>query len=121
MGKRILVVDDEADSREMLATYFQLEGFDVAEAADGYEAVERALAEPPDLVVMDMAMPVLDGLDSTRAMRLHDPLRRVPIIALTAFGSFYRPRALAAGCDELLAKPVDFDRLRPVVARHLGH
>ena len=121
MGKRILVVDDDADSRVVLRAYLEIRGYDVAEAEDGYEAVEKALEEPPDLVIMDMAMPLVDGVNSARTMRLHDELRGVPIVALTGFGSFYRPRAIAAGCDDVVAKPVDFDRLRPVIARHLGH
>ena len=121
MGKRILVVDDEADSRKMLKTYFEIHGFDVAEAEDGYEAVEKALERTPDLVIMDMAMPLVDGVNSARTMRLHEELREVPIIALTAFGSFYKPRAIAAGCNEVVSKPVDFGRLRPVLSKHLSH
>ena len=121
MGKKILVVDDEVDSRKMLKTYFEVHGFDVAEAEDGYEAVERALEVRPDLVIMDMAMPLVDGVNSTRTMRLHDELRETPIIALTAFGSFYKPRAMDAGCNEVVSKPVDFGQLRPVVAKHLEH
>ena len=121
MSKKILVVDDEVDSRKMLKTYFEVQGFDVSEAEDGYEAVEKALEHKPDLVIMDMAMPLVDGVNSTRTMRLHDELSETPIIALTAFGSFYKPRAIEAGCNAVVAKPVDFDRLRPVIAKHLEH
>ena len=121
MGKRILVVDDEPDSRRMLRTYFEVHGYDVTEAEDGHEAVEKALQSPPDLVIMDMAMPLVDGVNSARAMRQHDELRGVPIVALTGFGRFYAPRALEAGCDDVISKPVDFGRLEPVMARHLGH
>ena len=70
MGKKILVVDDEVDSRKMLKAYFEIHGYDVAEAEDGYEAVEKALKVRPDLVIMDMAMPLVDGVNSTRTMRL---------------------------------------------------
>ncbi len=90
-------------------------------AEDGYEAVKKALNEPPDLVIMDMAMPLVDGVNSTRAMRQHDELRKTPIIALTGFGSFYRPRAFDAGCTEVLSKPVDFLDLGSVISKHLGH
>lgn len=121
MNKRILVVDDEADSRKMLRTYLEVHGYDVAEAEDGHEAVERALECPPDLVIMDMAMPLVDGVNSARAMRQHDSLRTVPIVALTGFGRFYAPRALDAGCNDVVSKPVDFARLQPVVQRHIGH
>jgi CheY-like chemotaxis protein len=121
INKRILVVDDDAETRAILKTYFEADGFDVSEAEDGYDAVQRALDVRPDLVVMDMAMPLVDGVNSTRAMRAHDDLRAIPIIALTGFGSFYRPRALAAGCSAVLVKPIDFQALAPVIAKHLGH
>ena len=119
MSKKILVVDDEIDSRKILRAYFETSGFDVSEAEDGYEAVEKALDEHPDLVIMDMAMPLVDGVNSARTMRQHDSLRSVPIIALTGFGSFYEPRALDAGCTEVLTKPIDFRTLEPLVGRHL--
>jgi CheY-like chemotaxis protein len=121
MNKRILVVDDDADSRAILKTYFEADGFDVSEAEDGYDAVQRALNDRPDLVVMDMAMPLVDGVNSARAMRQHDSLRTVPIIALTGFGAFYEPRALDAGCTTVLLKPIDFRTLAPVIEKHLGH
>lgn len=115
-----MVVDDEADSRKMLKTYFEIHGFDVAEAEDGHEAVEKALADRPDLVVMDMAMPLVDGVNCARTMRQHDELREVPIIALTGFGSFYENRALEAGCTDVLTKPVDFGKLQPVLKKRLN-
>lgn len=120
MSKRILVVDDERDSRQMLRAYLEVHGFDVAEAEDGYDAVAKALEIAPDLVIMDMAMPLVDGVNSARTMRQHDKLQNVPIIALTGFGSFYEPRAKDAGCNEVVSKPVDFGKLQPVMARHLG-
>ena len=119
MNKRILVVDDEPDSRKMLKAHLEACGYEVSEAEDGFEAVEKALEELPDLVIMDMAMPLVDGVHSTRTMREHDRLRDVPIIALTAFGAFYKPRAIEAGCNAVVTKPVDFTRLQPLVARHL--
>jgi len=120
MSKTILVVDDEFDSRDMLKTYLETSGFDVREAEDGHEAVEKALCEQPDLVIMDMAMPLVDGVNSTLAMREHDELRKTPIIALTGFGSFYRPRAFDAGCTEVLSKPIDLPDLDSVLTRYLG-
>ena len=119
MGKRILVVDDDLDSRVMLQTYFEADGFDVSLAEDGFEAVEKALEMHPDLILMDMAMPMVDGVNSVRAMRQHDELRSTPIIALTGFGQFYKPRALDAGCDAVSFKPVDFSTLSPLVQHHL--
>lgn len=119
MSKKVLVVDDENDAREVLKTYFETSGFDVCEAEDGYEAIEKALEEHPDLVIMDMAMPLVDGVNSVRTMRLHEELQETPIIGLTGFGSFYEPRAMDAGCTEVLPKPVDFKNLGPVVDKHL--
>lgn len=121
MSKMILVVDDESDSRDVLRTYLETNGFDVCVAEDGYEAVQKALEEHPDLVIMDMAMPLVDGINSTRTMRQHDELQKTPIIALTGFGSFYTPRAFDAGCTEVLSKPVDFLSLGSMVTKHLGH
>ena len=120
MSKMILVVDDERDSRDVLKTYLETSGFDVCEAEDGYEAVEKALCGHPDLVIMDMAMPLVDGINSARAMRTHDELRKTPIIALTGFGSFYKPRAYDAGCTEVLSKPVDLPDLGSVLTKYLG-
>lgn len=121
MSRKVLVVDDESDARQLLKTYFETSGFDVCEAEDGYEAVQKALDERPDLVIMDMAMPLVDGVNSARAMRSHDELRDTPIIGLTGFGTFYEPRALEAGCTDMISKPVDFKNLEPVVKRHLDH
>lgn len=120
MNKKILVVEDQADIRKMMKILLELHGFDVIEAADGYEAVEKAVDEPPDLILMDMAMPVMDGLDSSRAIRLHDALADVPIVAVTAFGEFYAERAQAAGCTDILQKPIDFTRLKPIVDHYIN-
>ena len=121
MNKKILVVDDDADARVMLKTYFESDGFDVSVAEDGLEAVEKALEVHPDVVLMDMAMPLVDGVNSIRAMRQHEDLRKIPIIGLTGFGSFYRPRAMDAGCTAVLTKPVDFGTLSPIIELHLSH
>lgn len=120
MGRTILVVDDAKEARDLLRMVLEKKGFHVVEASDGYEAVEKAVDSPPDLIIMDMAMPLMDGVNSTRTMRLHESLRTVPIFALTAFGSFYDPRAVAAGCTEVLHKPVDFEKLKPLVERYIS-
>ena len=120
MSGIVLVVDDEDDSRMMLKHYLEKEGCTVIEATDGYEAVEKAVKEHPDLIIMDMAMPLVDGVNSARTIRLHEELNGVPIVGLTAFGSFYEPRAMDAGCTEVLHKPVDFGQLKPIVERHTG-
>jgi CheY-like chemotaxis protein len=113
--KKVLVVEDFADVRRMMSIMLRQYGFDVIEAGDGYEAVEKALSERPDLVLMDIAMPVLDGVSAARAMRSHDELADMPIVAVTAYHDFYKDKAKEAGCNAVIQKPLHFDRLRPLV------
>ena len=120
MNKKVLVVEDQNDLRKMMKILLEIHGFDVIEAADGYEAVEKAVDEAPDLILMDMAMPVMGGLDSCRTIRLHSHLDNVPIVAVTAYGDFYDERALDAGCTDVLHKPLDFGELKPMVDRYLA-
>src|SRR6476620_5764068 len=112
VNKRVLLAEDETDLRKMMKILLELHGYDVIEAADGYEAVEKAVEEEPDLILMDIAMPVMDGIDSTRTIRRHEGLRNVPIVAVTAYGDFYSQRARKAGCDDVIQKPIDFSRLK---------
>jgi CheY-like chemotaxis protein len=119
VNKKVLLVEDETDLRKMMKILLEIHGFDVVEAADGYEAVEKAVLETPDLILMDMAMPVMGGLDSTRTIRTHTHLSDVPIVAITAYGDFYDKRARDAGCTDVLHKPVDFAQLRPLVERYI--
>lgn len=121
MSKRVLVAEDYADSREMLKFLLEADGYEVLEAADGYEAVEKAVEEKPDLILMDIAMPVLDGLQATEAIRRHDELNEVPVIVLTAYGEFYYDRARRAGCNAIVQKPLQFEQLQPLVERFTGH
>ena len=118
VNKKVLVAEDETDLRKMMKILLEIHGFDVIEAADGYEAVEKAVDETPDLILMDMAMPVMGGIDSTRTIRLHEELNDVPIVAMTAYGDFYDERALSAGCTDVLHKPLDFGQLKPLVDRY---
>jgi CheY-like chemotaxis protein len=120
MAKRVLVVEDHADIRMMMKILLQTYGFEVMEASDGYEAVEKALEQTPDVILMDLAMPVLDGIGSTKAMRQHAELAEVPILAVTAYGDFYRHRAIEAGCTDVLQKPLDFESLRPLVNNYVN-
>lgn len=119
MNKKVLVAEDETDLRKMMKILLEIHGYDVIEAADGYEAVEKAVDEAPDLILMDMAMPVMGGLDSTRTIRDHDALKTVPIVAVTAYGDFYDVRAKDAGCTDLVRKPLDFGQLKPLVERYI--
>ena len=116
----MLVVEDYDDSREF--TKFLLEdfGFDVLEATNGYEAIEVVKRQAPDLVLMDIAMPVMDGLTATRRIKEHKEFQKLPIIAVTAQSEGVKGKALEAGCDALISKPLDFDDLKPVLNRYLS-
>jgi CheY-like chemotaxis protein len=112
----VLVVEDFDDFRFMLKLRLELSNYRVLEAANGWEAVEVARRERPNLVVMDLCLPVLDGFAATREMREQPSLYDVPIVAVTAHGTAeYRNKAAAAGCDEFLTKPFKFERLQEVM------
>jgi len=118
MIKKILVADDEPDARTLLKIFLEADGFRVIEASDGYDALDKAVKHRPDLIIMDMAMPLMDGVNSTRAIRRHDQISRTPILGLTAYGAFYEPRARDAGCTDVLHKPLDFSQLKPLVEQY---
>lgn len=108
IDRTILVVDDFDDTRLLLRTWLQRRGFRVLEAQDGLEAVALATAELPDLIIMDMEMPHLDGLSATRRIRENENLSNVPIVAVSAYGADqFRELALAAGCDEYVSTPFE--------------
>jgi two-component system, cell cycle response regulator DivK len=119
MTGTVLIVDDQEDIRCMMAIYLKLNKYEVIEAVNGYEAIEKALAYKPDVILMDMAMPVLNGLDSTRAMKENKELATIPILCVTAYDEYYVERARAAGCDDVLQKPIDFNRLDAFLERHI--
>jgi CheY-like chemotaxis protein len=109
---RVLLVEDNDANRDMLARRLRREGFEVITTVDGAQAVQLALQERPDIILMDMSLPVLDGIDATRKIKASLSMRRVPIIALTAHTlPAERERCLAAGCDDFQAKPIDLLRL----------
>jgi two-component system response regulator MprA len=110
--QRILVVDDSPDIRELWVEWLKIWGFAVDQAGDGFQAVERASAVRPDLVLMDLWMPRLDGFAATQRLKADAALTAVPVLALSADNSAATPaRALAAGCDAFLSKPVSSDQL----------
>jgi len=99
-------------SADMLTRRLRRRGHDIIHATDGVQAVAMAGAERPDLVLMDMNLPVMDGWDATRRIKTDDSTRSIPVIALTAHALVpERDRALAAGCDDYDTKPVEFERL----------
>ena len=116
----VLIVDDSDDGRFMLRTYLQLKGYGVMEAADGIEAIAAATGKRPDLILMDLQLPGLDGVSVTRQLRLNPLSRFVPIVIVSGWDpKRHRPQALAAGCDEYLFKPVDFSLLDQILDRYL--
>jgi two-component system, cell cycle response regulator DivK len=108
----ILVVEDNEENWDMISRRLQRRGYRVVRAADGQEAVEMAARETPDLILMDVSLPVMDGLEATRRIRARAEIQTIPIIALTAHAmSGDRDRAVQAGCDDYHAKPVELPRL----------
>ncbi len=121
MAKTVLVVEDYADTRTMMKFLLQSFGFVVIEAADGQEAVEKAQSNTPDLILMDLSLPVMDGLTATQTIRKCSGFGKVPIIAVTAYGNSYYRQAIEAGCDDLINKPLDFDKLEPILNQYLNN
>ena len=116
----VLVVDDSDDIRELIGLQLRLKGCHVVEAANGQEAVELAPQVRPDLILMDLSMPVLDGYEATRQIHGHPQLRNVPIVAVSAFcDASNRHKALTAGCVECIGKPLDMSLLDGLLRRHL--
>ena len=119
-AKRVLVVDD-FDSRFSLSKLLEIEGYEVIEATDGAQAVAKALADKPDLILMDLSLPVIDGLSATRQIRQSDAMKRVPIIALTAHDIIdIQSQAADAGCTDYASKPIDFTILTDMMAKYLN-
>ena len=117
----ILVVDDYQDAREMYAEYLQFSGFRVAEAKNGNEAVEQAFALKPDLILMDLSLPGMDGWEATRRLKADDRTRQIPIVALTGHAlAGASEGAKKAGCDSFVTKPCLPDDLVVEVRRMLG-
>lgn len=109
---RILIIEDNQDNREALARRLERRGFDVVAAVDGQQGVDMAKAERPDLILMDMNMPVLDGWRASQLIRDDPQTSELPIIGLTAHAlAGDREKALQAGCSDYHTKPVDFPRL----------
>ncbi len=117
----ILLVEDNELNRDMLARRLIRRGFAVLPAANGLEAITSALRERPDLVLMDLSLPVLDGWEATRRLKQAPATAGIPILALTAHvSSTDRARALEAGCTDLDTKPIDLPRLLGKIERLLG-
>ena len=123
--KTVLVAEDEPDILGMVRTFLEREGYRVVEAENGERAVEAALRERPDLILMDLNMPVLDGFGAAKRIREHPALSDVPILANSAYGQFgmsfsIREDELGPGFTFYLTKPINFDELREMLGRLLG-
>lgn len=109
---RILLVEDNEMNRDMLSRRLQRKGFEVLLAGDGQEGVDIAKKEIPQLVLMDMNLPILDGWEATRQLKADESTKNIPVIALTAHAMLHdREHILEVGCDDYETKPVDFARL----------
>lgn len=118
--RTILVVEDFDETRFMIKVVLEMSGYRVLEATNGVEAVEVARRERPDLILMDMGLPLMDGFEATRAIRDEGDLGGVPVVAVSAHATAeYRVKALTVGCDEYITKPVDFVHLKNLVKRLL--
>ena len=119
MAKRVLIADDFQDTRRLMKFLLEKDGYEVDEAADGYEAVKRAVKDRPNLILMDIAMPIMDGIQATQAIRKHFDQTEVPIVAVTAYGDFYLNRARDAGCNAVVQKPLEISQLPKLVSQYV--
>lgn len=118
---KLLLVEDNENNRDMLSRRLIRKGYELVMAADGAEGVAMANTEKPDLILMDMSLPVMDGWEATRALKRNERTRHIPVIALTALAmAGDREQALAAGCDDYDAKPVELPRLLEKIERLLS-
>ncbi len=118
---RILLAEDNIDNREMLTRRLERKGFTVICAVDGKETTERAVDSSPDLILMDLSMPIMSGIEATLWIRANTVRNNVPIIALTAHAmEGDRQKCLDAGCNDFATKPVDFKLLMNLIEKHAG-
>jgi two-component system, cell cycle response regulator DivK len=116
----VLVVDDFADNREMYSEYLAFSGYEVIEAKNGKEAIDAAQERLPDIIIMDLSLPVMDGWEATRRLKADERTRRIPVVALTGHAlAGHSKGAREAGCDSFLAKPCLPDQLVAEIRRML--
>jgi CheY-like chemotaxis protein len=118
---KVLLVEDNEMNRDMLSRRLIRRGFQVVFAMDGQEGIDLAHTEQPDIILMDMSLPVIDGWEATRRVKADDTTRSVPVIGLTAHAmAGDREKAIEAGCDDYDTKPVELDRLIGKIERMIG-
>lgn len=121
MDKQVLLVEDNDDNRMIYATILMHRGYSVVESPDGLDGVRKAAAYCPDLIIMDISLPVMDGLEATRRIRANPNTSEIPVLAVTAHArEVDRRNAFAAGCSDYLAKPLEPRRLAEEVERMIG-
>jgi two-component system cell cycle response regulator DivK len=119
-GRTIMIVEDYDDTRILLRRVLERLGYSVLEASNGQEAVDIADREHPDLILMDLDLPILDGIAATQRIRKQPEMEKVPIVAVTAYPmSYTHVKAFAKGCNEYLAKPIDTTELERLVTHYL--
>ncbi len=120
LPKKILIVDDNQDGRELVVKILKNRGYQMIEAVDGEEALEKASAECPDLILLDISIPKLDGYEVTRRLKSQVKFKDTPIIALTAHAmKGDREKALESGCDGYISKPIDIHELPDQIKSYL--
>ncbi len=120
MAKRILVVEDAPDNRSLIREVLEIAGYRVIEAVNGQEGVEMAFREHPDLILMDLSLPIMSGWEATSIIKADPELATIPVVALTAHAlAGDEEKALAAGCDGYIAKPIDVMHFVAQVRRFL--
>ena len=121
MAKVILIVEDDPNSRMLARDLLQRFGYAIIEATDGKQGVELAKARKPDLILMDIMMPEMDGLEATRILKADATTKKIPVLALTSYAmKGDKERILQAGCDGYVTKPIDIEELLKLVAEYLS-
>lgn len=119
---KLLLVEDNEMNRDMLSRRLTRKGYDIVIAQDGAEAIAKVATESPEVILMDMSLPVIDGWEATRRLKAAEETRHIPVIALTAHAmAGDRERALEVGCDDYDTKPIDFPRLLVKIQKQLGN
>ncbi|MFZ6017674.1 MAG: response regulator [Nitrospirota bacterium] len=118
--KKILIVDDNRDSRELIVKILKGRGYQIIEAIDGEEALEKVVAERPDLILMDISIPKIDGYEVTRRLKAQEEFKGIPVVALTAHAmKGDREKALEAGCEGYISKPINVRELPELIKSYL--
>ncbi len=120
MPKKVLIVEDNEDNRELVVKVLRNKGYEMVEAADGEEALEKAVAERPDLILLDISLPKLDGYEVAKRLKSMEEFQEIPIIAFTAHAmKGDRERAIECGCEGYITKPINIHELPDLIKSYL--